>query len=283
MQPAFRILATRIGFPEGPVWLPDGRLLVTSMSRGLVYSIDPAAADPSTAVLGQVETGGGPNGLAADGAGRVYVAQNENATMQSPSPRPVQAGLQIIDGDEVTDVPLPDSHAPNDLVVGPDGALWFTDPGTSRRPSAFPPRVRRWEPETGRVTTVSDDLLFPNGLAFPADGSALFVADSRRHEIVRFRRDGDRLVDRSVFARVDGAGPDGVAFDRDGRLYIAAFESDDVVVLDTDGTVADRLSTGERSRPTNVCFAGDGLTTLVVTLAVGGRVVAMDGFSGLPV
>jgi gluconolactonase len=264
-----REIVTGIGFTEGPVWTARQTLVVTSVSRGCLYELDPFG-DAECVIRRQIETGGGPNGLAVDAAGRMYVAQNGGAGFPSRSPRPVSAGLQLVDGDVVVDVAIPHALAPNDCAIGPDGALWFTDPG---RDSASGPRVLRWERDSDRVDVVADDLEFPNGLAFSSDGASLYIADSLRHEIVRYEL-SDRSLDRhSVFASVPGAGPDGMAFDQQSRLYVAAFELDAVLVLDDAGRTSHRLATGPHSRPTNLCFYGSAREHLAVTLASGGRVV----------
>lgn len=268
-----RTLATEIGFTEGPIYLPTNEILVTSMSRGLVYRVSLDGAPPEVAA----ETGGGPNGLAPGPGGVVFVAQNGNATMQSRSPRPVKPGIQTIRGSDVEDTLVTGCAAPNDLVYGPDGLLWFTDPG---QPT---PCVRTLDPESGRLDVAIDGIGFPNGLAFGLDPDELYVADSGSGDILRFRRTGGSIGGREVFAKMPGGSPDGIAFDADGNLYVAAFEADQVVVLHPTGAQAAVLPTGERSRPTNVCFAGADLSVLVVTAASGGRVLALEGtFRGRP-
>jgi gluconolactonase len=265
-------LAASIGFTEGPVWLPaTGELLVTSISRGLLYRV-PLRGDEAEVAA---ETGGGPNGLALAPGGVVCVAQNGNATIQSRSPREVSPGIQLARGDDVEDAVVSGCGAPNDLVVGPDGLLWFTDPHPSD------PCVRTYDFESGRVERVLDGIPFPNGLAFGLDQDQLFVADSESGSILRYELGGG-LRGPTVFASVPGGGPDGIAFDREGNLYVAAFDADEVAVFDAEGHRAATFPTGERSRPTNLCFAGDDLSTLVVTAASGGRVLAIDGvFSGI--
>ena len=279
MSTPFREIARGIGFTEGPVWLGAGEVAVTSMSRGMVAVLDlqaGSAADP----LRWIETGGGPNGLARDASGRLAVMQN--ATFRTRSERPVTAGLQFIDGAAVRDVDVPESVAPNDGAYGPDGALWYTDPGTDPE-RELGPRIRRWDPVTGEVTTVAEQVPFPNGLAFTADGGRLLVADSHGHSLLAFDVDGVTLGEPELFCDLPGTEPDGIALDVHGNVYVAAFGSDEVVVVDPAGGVTERIPTGEGSRPTNLCFAGPDLATLVVTLASGGRVVALDDrFEGLP-
>jgi gluconolactonase len=271
-----RVLAAKIGFTEGPVWTSAGELLVTSMSRGLVYRVDLDGAEPSI----HAETGGGPNGLAEGADGVVYVAQNGNATMVSRSPRPVEPGVQAIAAGVVDDLVTEGCAAPNDCVVGPDGLLWFTDPPRSPG-DAGGRRVCTLDPASGAVEAPIEGIAFPNGLAFGSDADELYVADTEADRILRYRRAGDRMIGAEVFAELPGAGPDGIAFDVDGNLLVAAFDADEVVVLNAKGRRAAALGLPEGSRPTNLCVAGEGLKTLVVTLASGGRVVALgDGFAG---
>lgn len=289
----FDVLASGIGFTEGPLWTTAGELLVVSMNRGLVYWLDPELR--SGPPVRQVETGGGPNGLAEGPGGMVYVAQNGAAVISTRSSRPAAPGVQRITGESVNDVVATGQVAPNDLVAGPDGRIWFTDPvppgadkpaagGGGMTPATggvAGSRVCVYDPRDGTVATAIDDVRFPNGLAFGPDPAYLYVADTAANEIVRYRI-GDRPpYRREVFARTPGAGPDGIAFDAAGYLYIAAFESDRVLVVDSSGRLARQLSTGEGSRPTNLCFAGPDLDRLVVTLARGGRVVvARERFPG---
>ncbi|MFN8224769.1 MAG: SMP-30/gluconolactonase/LRE family protein [Gaiellales bacterium] len=260
-----RTLAHAIGFTEGPLWTSTGRLLVTSMSRGLLYEVSLAGAEPAVAA----ETGGGPNGLAEDATGVVFVAQNGNATIQSRSLRPVEAGIQALLGTEVRDA-VGGCTAPNDCAVGPGGRLWFTDP---------PGRVCTFDPRSGAVAETIVGVGFPNGLAF-ADEETLLLADTETHRILRYRCDVGSAREAGVFAELPGTGPDGIAVDRDGRLYVAAFETNEVIVLDPGGVVEERIQL-PGARPTNLCFAGEALDVLVVTCASGGRVLAFeDRFPG---
>ncbi|MBO9577602.1 MAG: SMP-30/gluconolactonase/LRE family protein [Microbacteriaceae bacterium] len=272
MHSPFRQIARGIGFTEGPIRLGDGEIAVTSTSRGRVVHLALDGA-PETSMLRQVETGGGPNGLAVDAAGRILVMQN--ATFRTSSELPVRSGIQLIDGDDVADLGIPDSVAPNDGAIGPDGALWYTDPGRDAA-RGLGPRVRRLDLATRETATVVDDVAFPNGLAFTPGGDRLVVADSHGHRLLSYPVVGAGLGAADVLVEIPGSDPDGIAFDAAGNLYVAAFAGDEVIVVDPAGGIAERIPTGEGSHPTNLCFAGERRTTLVVTLASGGRVVAFD-------
>jgi len=117
----FDIIATEMGFTEGPAWAPDGTLWHVSIPHSAIYNLTPDGT-----ILQKVDTKGGPNGLAIDAEGTVYIAQNGGAyggTRDTPS------GIQTYrDGELRYIVEGGEPDAPNDLCFGPDGRLYFTDP-----------------------------------------------------------------------------------------------------------------------------------------------------------
>ncbi|HUC24217.1 MAG TPA: SMP-30/gluconolactonase/LRE family protein [Streptosporangiaceae bacterium] len=267
--PVVRQLAKGIGFTEGPLWTSRGELVLVSMSRGRVYQLDLASGE----VVREWETGGGPNGLAEDAHGTIWVAQNGSSPVR-PSGRPVGPGLQAIDGDVVSDRLMTGCAAPNDLVAGPDGLIWFTDP--KPLPGAPAGRVCTYDPVTSELRTRIEGIDFPNGLAFGPDPAELYIADSAAHVIRRYVIGPDNADDQGVWAELPGGSPDGIAFDTDGRLLVAAFEHDEVLVFSPEGQAERSIPTGPGSRPTNLCFAGEDLSVLVITVASGGRVLTVD-------
>jgi gluconolactonase len=119
-------------------------------------------------------------------------------------------------------------NSPNDVVLGPDGALYFTDPtaGPDRRGEAgtslsrsFPPRCQ------GKVTLLTKELSQPNGLAFSPDGKKFYVDDSQQSNIrvYDFQPNGTlangRIFGEEPGGKEDGV-PDGIKVDRTGNLYI---------------------------------------------------------------
>ncbi len=275
MHPAFRTVAEGLGFVEGPQWAHD-RLFLVAMSRGMVVELGPETGR----VISEIETGGGPNGLVATDSGELYVAQNGALSHATRSRRAVKPGIQRIDVDlNVHDVVVDGCESPNDLVIGADGAVWFTDPGPYHvAPEA--PSVKRWDPVSGELSTVALGREYPNGLAFTPDFSALLIADSVQHAIIRYPVEGAGLGEAASFVDLregdsDRLGyPDGIAFDPRGNLWVAALEAGELVVVSPEGRIRARLSTGEGSRPTNVCFGGSGGDTVFATLSKGGRVLS---------
>jgi len=273
-----RELASGIGFTEGPVWTQRGTLIVVSMSRGLIYEVDPGGAGAHAAA----EPGGGPNGLAEDANEVLWIAQNGARHRPSSSGREAAPGIQSCVNGVVTEAASGLFVAPNDCAVGHDSRVWITDPdGPAFESSDAPGRVWAFDPVSSATEMMIEGLAFPNGLAFR--GKELYVAETRRRRILRFRVDEGAVSDPEEFVALDNASPDGLAFDAAGSLYIAAPDADCVVVVDVDGEVAEKIDLGSGSFPTNLCFGGDDFCTLYVTAVGGGRVLAIErSVPGMP-
>lgn len=73
------LIADGIGFTEGPAKIDDDSVVVTSINRGQIYRVP---LDGSGATL-LCETGGGPNGIALDRSGGIWITQNGGTAMSS--------------------------------------------------------------------------------------------------------------------------------------------------------------------------------------------------------
>ncbi len=135
-------------------------------------------------------------------------------------------------------------NSPNDLVVRPDGMIWFTDPPYGIRSNREGYRaeseigannVYRFDPATGDVEVVVTDVEEPNGLAFSPDGSLLYVADTsadgrtdgggNHHIRVYDVLDGRRACNGRPFADVSPGLADGFRLDISGNLYTSSADS----------------------------------------------------------
>jgi gluconolactonase len=272
-----RIVATGVGFCEGPIWTRDGRLVFTSIDQGRLYELGAGGLT----VL--VETGGGPNGLTEGSGGILYVAQNGGFfAMGESSPDRAEPGIQRVERDRVTYLAR-GLDAPNDLCFGPDGRLYFTDPrGPAVLDNDKPGRVYALA-EGREPQLLTEGPAFANGIAFGPDPSHLYIAETFRQRVLLYRvRDG-RLGEPVEFCRTDPGFPDGMCFDVEGRLYVAATLANLVQVFDARGSLVEKLPCGEDSMPTNCCFGGPQVKTLFVTDSRGDRVLAFDlATAGLP-
>jgi gluconolactonase len=276
------IVARGLDQPEGPVVLEDGTWLVVEMGpTGAVSSIDRQGH-----VTRRVHTGR-PNGLALMGDDVLIAESRQRSVLRVALADLLEAEVGRTPQPPVTVVASHDDHGrallfPNDLCIGPDGAIYLTDSGITLEDllsgvrlsndmdrGLLDGRLYRIDPASGEVHTLDDGLGHLNGLSFGVDGR-LYVNDTLSGEVLRYTLgvQPGQVADRVVFADVidpsvppaDGPitviGPDGQAHDRDGNLYVTVVNQAEVVVLGPDGTWIARLGTHGR-QPTNVAFGRD--------------------------
>jgi gluconolactonase len=272
------VVGERLGFTEGPVWLPDDRVALTSISHGCVYIIDPFKNE-----MQRIDTGGGPNGLACGDDGTLYVAQNGGAWGASG---PVEPGVQVITGTQVEYL-VEGLGAPNDLAFGPDGRLWVTDTrgefdvGTPG--AGLPGHVYAVDVGSGETQRVVDDgPVFVNGLGFDHSGSRLLVTATLSSELLSyaFVGSGHRTVAApEVVHTFDSGWPDGMLVSSGGDYWVALTGADRIDVIDTWGRRIVEIPLPQGSLPTNVCVGGRRYDELLVT-ASGHEALLRIGFDG---
>lgn len=266
--PASVVHSSGLGYPEAPVPLPDGPVVVAELarSRGCVTLIDPAGAHRRIAETGR------PNGLALDRDGVLWVAESlEPAVLRLTFDGTVERTADRVAGEPLL--------WPDDVCLGPDGAVYLTDSGVlvsdfmdgdvPREGWATLPldgKVFRLDPSGGDGRVIDRGLAFVNGIAFGPDG-LLYVSETMTGNVYRY----DASWRRQLFGNVldpecpgDGfRGPDGMAFDANGLLYVAVFGQGDITVLDGGGDLVCRERL-QGSAPTNCAFSRDGTAALLV-------------------
>ncbi len=286
------ILCDDLAFPEGPLALPDGTWLVTELARarGCVARVLRDGSRRKLAYTGR------PNGLATTKDGTIWVAESLTPSIL----RMTLAGETETVLTAVGDVPL---LWPNDLCVGPDGALYITDSGClvdSFLDGDVPKpdflsvpldgKIIRFDPASGVSAIIDSGYRFANGIAFGPDGY-LYANETFTGEVYRYHiEDGNLIGGRERFGSVlapnwEGEGlrgPDGMAFSTDGRLWVAVFGQGDVTVLLPDGTWEQRIPLAGKS-PTNVAFGLGGERKIYVTEDELGQLTVHDvDAEGLP-
>ena len=268
------IFTRDLGAPEGPVALPDGSWLVVegASDRGCVTRV---SADGRTKSV--IKKTGRPNGLVVDAAGVVWIAESRLPSLL----RLTMEGRCELVATECDGQPF---LFPNDLCFGPDGAVYLTDSGVAIESFApdnhirpdymditYDGRLYRIDPDTGQVTKIDNGIRFTNGIAFGPD-DALYLNETLTGNIYRYEwREGKVCTPRTLFGNVIRAdappgwkGPDGMAFDENGLLYVAVFGQGDITVLGRNGAVEKRIPT-YGLLPTNVAFALPGERRIYVT------------------
>ena len=249
-----RQLAAGLGFPEGPTVLPDGRLIFCDGNIGEL-SLYAGGAVSTFAV-----TGGSPWGAVLGSDGAVYVTQGGNVPGSGDTS--AVSGIQCVRADGTvellhSEVDGRTLFGPNDLAFGPDGRLWFTDSGSEhddRFDVRSPGRLFAVDRGGGEMILELPDV-YPNGIAFDAQGR-LYWTESMAHRICRLD-DGKPTVWCQLS---DDYVPDGMAFARDGRAFVATTISFGVSIVSPGGELVDHIELGEHA--TNCAFSG---STLYVT------------------
>ena len=252
------VLVEGFEFSEGPVFLPDGDLLVTDQPRDRIVRID---SDGGVSVM--FESARRANGLAIAGDGRLLgcaEAENELVAWDDDGTVEVLAsgGTSPFNG-------------PNDLWVGPSGRIWFTDPFYRRPWFAFGRKplaanVHRLDPD-GTCEIAATDFVRPNGIVGRPDGSRLYVADLDGGRTFEFAIGPDgALGPRRMFFPL---GSDGMAMASDGAVLLTG---KGVHVVSADGVLIRTLVPEERWI-SNACF-DEAERRLVVTAV--DRVLVFD-------
>ncbi|MEV2267997.1 SMP-30/gluconolactonase/LRE family protein [Nonomuraea africana] len=243
------ILHTGTRWAEGPCYFAAGRYLVWSdipNDRMLRWDELTGHVGPFRQPSGYV------NGNTRDAQGRLLSCEQGNRRVT----RTEHDGSVTVIADRWEGRRL---NSPNDVVVKSDGSIWFTDPpygitsdyeGHRAEQEIDGCHVYRADPATGAVSKVADGFERPNGLAFSADESLLYVVDTRRKHLRVFDvHDDGTLSGGKVLA--EGTS-DGIRLDDAGRIWAAG--EGGVLCFDPDGTLIGRLRIPEKVA--NLTFGG---------------------------
>lgn len=255
--------ATGLGFPEGPLVLPDGRLAFVEEYNGCVSVVE----DGRTRVMAEV--GGNPNGLALGADGRLYVTRGRGAVGDWRAENPVTPAIVAVDPETgawevvtttASDRPL---RAPNDLCFGPDGMLYFTDPDDFDPAGDLHGWICRMGP-AGTELIYELGNTFPNGLAFDPAGRLVWM-ESHTKRVIGATPDGGW---ETLAQLGDETTPDGCAYAADGRLTVATLFSGGLEVVEwtAEGTKLDRITWADGVVLTNCCFDGSSIWVTDVTV-----------------
>lgn len=220
------IVGDTFGFTEGPVWVDHKKMwLFTDIPMNKIYSLD---SDGNIDVW--MDDSGYANGLNIDNNNNVWVAHHCRKVSHFTPGGENNVVASTYNGKKL--------NSPNDIAIRKDGSIWFTDPMYGITFEGFGCELAEEEQpvrgvyqiKDGEVTLKTGSVEIPNGIAFSNDEKFLFVANSADGVVYRFEVDGDELINKRPWVKIEsGSRPhptfgyiaDGMQVDKNGNLYVS--------------------------------------------------------------
>lgn len=288
----FDLITDRLHFPEGPIAMSDGSVIVVEIRAGHLSRVEPDSGDVNVIA----DCRGGPNGAAIGPDSQVYVCNNggfswrELDGMVAPGPQPpdyIGGRIQRVGPltgdvadvyDRVGEHPL---KGPNDIVFDTTGGFWFTDLGKSRARDSDHGGLYYARPDGSSVEEVVYPLTQPNGVGLSPSGDRVYVAETGPGRVWAWDVPAPGRVAPS------GAGPggasllwgfegyqllDSLAVDSEGNVCVATLVTGAISVISPVGRLVDQVLVPVHDvYVTNICFGGDDLRTAYITSSGRGR------------
>ena len=289
-----REIASDLAFPEGPVAMEDGSVLVAEVAAGRITSVTPDGKKRIVAT-----PGGGPNGLAIGPDGALYVCNNggsfefhERGGMLIPGHAP-----QSHSGGRIERVDLSTGHveplyeqcdgrrliAPNDLVFDSHGGFWFSDYGVVTSEGRSHGALYYANSDGSGITRVVRELISPNGVGLSPDQDTVYFAETftaRLWSLPLAAPGRRRKVEGSSPAIFVAVYPGFACFDSlgvqaDGGVCVATLLAGEITTF-WPGTDKLRRVSVPDPLVTNICWGGKSMTAAYVTASGTGKLLAMD-------
>jgi gluconolactonase len=248
-------VASGFGFTEGPVWDPSGFIYVSDETINKIFRVYPEGRKESLIDLGD------PDGNTFDTQGRLI----DCASVLRAIIRLTPDGKYVVLADHYHGMKF---NSPNDVVIGPDSAIYFTDPtldlpAGEKQETPFQ-GVYRLD-DKGDVRLLTKELSQPNGLAFSPDGKKLYVDDSKERNIRVYDFADGTLANGRVFGDEQGGKhegvPDGMKLDQDGNIFVTGPKG--IWIWDPQGRHIGTIEMPEQ--PANLTWGDTDYRTLYIT------------------
>ncbi len=288
-----REITDGLQFPEGPVVLPDGSVLVVEIRRGTITRIDPT--DGARDIV--ATPGGGPNGAAVGPDGALYVCNNggfewhdvRGLTLPGETPEGYSTGrIERIDlgsgevevlYDSCDGIPL---KGPNDLMFDSAGGFWFTDHGKTYARHRDRGGLYYAKADGSEIKEMAFPLDGPNGVGLSPAGDRVYVAETHQGSVLYWDLAGPGTFapgtpSRGAFlARPAGRKLfDSLAMDAEGNVSVATISTGGISTFTPDGEELEFVPVDD-PLCTNIAFGGPDMRTAYITLSGTGRLVSCE-------
>ncbi len=304
MTSHIREVATGLRFPEGPIAMPDGSVLLVEIEGKTLTRV---SSDGHVKRIAQLE--GGPNGAAIGPNGKVFICNNGGFKWHDSAEHGIRPIGQADDyvGGWIETVNLRSGQVerlyersdagplrgPNDLVFDRHGGFWFTDHGKTRPRDVDRGSVCYAKADGSQIQELIFPLWSPNGIGLSADERTLYVAETFTGRVWAFDLSGPGEIAKKQWPLSPNGGRllvglpgyqnlDSLAIDSAGNVCVATLANGGITVVAPDGSSADHVPLPD-AMTTNICFGGPSLRTAYITLSSTGKLIAMEWpRSGLP-
>jgi sugar lactone lactonase YvrE len=228
-----KVLLDGLIFPEGPRW-HDGALYFSDMHGSVVWRLTPEGkASKVQEFTGHVSG----LGWLPDGTMLVVSMDDRHLLRLTPHGPEISADLSSLVANPI-----------NDMVVDRKGRAYIGGFGFNLFKGEAPrTTVVLCVAPDGGVRMAADDLHFPNGMVITPDGRTLIVAETLAARLTAFDVQSDgALINRRVFAAIEGLTPDGICLDAEGAVWVAWPGSNKIIRVRDGGEIADTISLPDR-------------------------------------
>lgn len=268
------ILAEGLAFPEGPVAMADGSVIVVELAGGRITRCWNGRKETVC------EIGGGPNGAAIGPDGALYVCNNggldlakfQNARGSGSEGRIERVDLATGKFERICDscdgVPL---EAPNDLVFDADGRLWFTDLGKTHDGIRTASGLFSCLPDGTSLLAINRHACGYNGIGLSPHGATVYCADTHQARLYRYARKAEPQRPEWVATAPGPVGFDSLAVTAAGNICVATLYEGGITTITPDGQTSKRAF--DDIYVTNIAFGGPDRQDAFITLSGKGLLV----------
>lgn len=265
------VIAEGLAFPEGPVVMADGSIIVVEIKGGRVTR---CWNDRKETIC---ETGGGPNGAAIGPDGALWVCNNGGFHARGPGSEGRIERIDLATGrcervyESCDGIAL---EGPNDLVFDDSGRLWFTDLGKVGERARTIGGLFTCLPDGSSITALYRRSIAYNGIGISPDGKHLYVADSSQARVYRYDTRPEAQEPVYIATAQGAVGFDSLAVTAAGNICVATLHQGGITTVTPAGELR-RFDIPEERIVTNLAFGGEDMRDAYITLATQGKLVRM--------